>query len=303
MIPPFILYFLVQLANALILGALYALIAVGLTLIFGILKIVNFAHGELYMLGAYSSYYICLLLNVDPFLAVVLSMAIVGVIGCMFERVFVSPMYSKKIERKDEYAILVTFGLSIFLQNLAVVVFGPWPRKPPSFWMARFEMGFIAVSGDRLADTLISAAILSVVVIAVYKTMIGRALRAVSQDRHAASIVGINPSRMSTLVFGVGSALAAAAGALIAPIFLVVPDMGTVPVIKGFVIIVLGGMGSLPGSIMGALVLGLIESLSGAYIPDPRRAFAYKDVFGLIVLILVLLFRPSGLLGEKVRKA
>jgi branched-chain amino acid transport system permease protein len=156
---------------------------------------------------------------------------------------------------------------------------------------------------DRVVVTFVALAALALTLLLVYRTSIGRAMRAVSQDREAALVVGIDANRIYTMGFVLGCAMAGVAGAVMAPVFLVTPTMGTFPLIKGFVIIVLGGMGSIPGSIIGAIVLGLVETFAAAYIPDVRRAFAYRDVYGLVILVVVLVMKPSGLLGEKIRKA
>ncbi len=296
-------FFFTQLANALIIGVIYALMALGLTLIFGIMKIVNFAHGEVYMVGGYAYYVAASLAGIDVYVSLVLAIGTAALVGLAIERFLISPSYTGKVEKKDEYTILVTFGLSIFMLNSVLVVFGPWPRRPPSYAPGLFTMGTITVSLDRLVVTFIGIGLLAATLLLLYRTSIGKALRAVSQDREAALVVGINANRMNALTFTLGCALGGAAGALTSPIFLAYPDMGTFPGIKGFVIIVLGGMGSVPGSIIGSILLGLVEVFTSAYIPDPRRAFAYRDIYGLIILVLVLLLRPSGLLGEKGRKA
>ena len=296
-------FFLTELANAVIIGVIYALMALGLTLIFGIMKIVNFAHGEVYMVGGYAYYVATSLMSINVYVSLGLAIAVAAAVGFAIEHFFISPSYTGRVEKKDEYTILVTFGLSIFIMNSVLVVFGPWPRRPPSYAPGLFEIGTITVSLDRIVVTFIGVGLLAAITALLYFTKVGKALRAVSQDREAALVVGINVNRMNALTFTLGCALAGAGGALTSPIFLTYPDMGTFPGIKGFVIIVLGGMGSVPGAIIGSILLGLVEVFTSAYIPDPRRAFAYRDIYGLIILVLVLLLRPSGLLGEKGRKA
>ncbi|MFQ6080171.1 MAG: branched-chain amino acid ABC transporter permease [Candidatus Bathyarchaeia archaeon] len=297
----FFLYFLSQLLDGLLISATYALMAVGLTLIFGIMKVVNFAHGEMYMLGGYTSYFIITKLNVNPFPALFVSVIVGFCFGAVVERLLLRPMNTGKVERKDDYSILITFGLSVFLQNFAVVL-SPFSKKPPSFIGGKISLGPFTVSGDRLFACCLSVAILLILFMFIYKTATGKALRSVSQNRDAASILGINPFKMDTLAVSLGSLLAAAAGALIAPVYLVYPTMGAFA-IKGYVIIVLGGMGSIKGSIVGAILLGVVETLGSVFFPDPRRALTYRDAFGLVALVVVLLLRPTGLFGEKVRKA
>ncbi len=292
-------YLALQALNGLIIGLIYALMALGLTLIFSVLKIVNFAHGELYMLGAYASYYLSTRLGVPTLLAVPASMLIIFVLGMLIEYLLLRPVFTGAVERKDEYAILITFGLSIFLQNLSLYVFGPWTKRSASFVSGTLSISFLTISNDRLVVAGMAIILMGATLLVIGRTSVGKALRAVSQDKDAASIVGINPFRMNCLAFGVGSALAAAAGALIGPIFLIFPTMGAMPAIKGFVIIVLGGMGSIRGTIIASLLLGVVESLGSVLIPDMTRGLAYKNAFGLLFLIVILLIKPTGLFGEK----
>lgn len=292
-------YLILQALNGLVIGLIYALMALGLAIIFSVLKIVNFAHGELYMLGAYASYYLITLLGFPPVPAVLASMVVVFFIGLAIEHLLLRPVYTGAVERKDEYAILITFGLSIFLQNLALYVFGPWTRRSPSFMAGTVNLGFLTISKDRLIVSALAVILMLTVILIIDQTFIGKAMRAVSQDRDAASVVGINPFRMNLLTFGAGSALAAAGGALIGPIFLIFPTMGAMPVIKAFVIIVLGGMGSIKGTIIASLLLGEAESLGSVLFPDLTRGLAYKNAFGLLFLAVVLLVKPTGLFGEK----
>jgi branched-chain amino acid transport system permease protein len=281
-------------------GVIYALMALGLTLIFSILRVINFAHGEFYMLGGYASYFILsLFTGLHPLLAVPLAGLITALIGIAFELAFLRPMHQERIERPDEYAILITFGLSFFLMNLALAVFGPYPQRPSSFFQGTVNLGIVRVSADRLTASVLSLILLALLLLVINKTWIGKALRAVSQDKQAAAVVGINPLAMNSIAFALGAGLAAMAGALLAPSFSVTPDVGAVPSIRSYVIIVLGGMGSIQGSILGGLLIGLVESLGAGYFPDPSRALNYKTAFGLVIFALVLLFRPRGFFGRK----
>lgn len=292
-------YLILQAINGFIIGLTYALMALGLTLIFSVLKIVNFAHGELYMLGAYASYYLSSKLGLPPVLAVPAAMIIVFCIGVTIEILLLRPVYTGAVERKDEYAILITFGLSLFLQNLALYVFGPWTRRSPSFMSGTVAVSTLTISKDRIIVSVLAIILMVVILLIISKTFLGKGMRAVSQDRNAASVAGINPFQMNMLTFGAGAALAAAGGALIGPIFLIFPTMGGMPVIKAFVIIVLGGMGSIKGSIIASLLLGEIESLGSVLFPDMTRGLAYKNAFGLLFLAILLLIKPTGLFGEK----
>lgn len=291
-------YFMLLAVNGLVVGLIYALMAAGLTVIFSVLKVVNFGHGTLYMLGGYVAFYAITWLGVPPILGVLIAMAALYLFGVVFERLVLHPMYTGKVERKDEYAIIVTFGLTILLTNLAIVVFGPFSHSPPSFLSGTLIFGPLIVTYDRLIAAGVAVVLLLALTWFLGRTALGQALDAVSQSRESAAVIGINPRRMYTVAFGLGSALAGGAGALIAPIFALNPNMGELPDVQAFIIIVLGGMGSVSGSIIGGLLLGLVEGLGVGYFPDPNRALAYTQAFGALLLILTLLIRPTGLFGR-----
>jgi branched-chain amino acid transport system permease protein len=208
-------------------------------------------------------------------------------------------MHDEKIERPAEYAVLITFGLSFFLLNLALAVWGPYPHSPPPFIGGSVQLGPIFVSADRLLASGMSLLLLALLLLLMNKTWLGKALRAVSQDKQAAAVVGINSDVMNTVAFAMGVGLAAVSGALLASTFSVTPDVGAVPAIRSYIIIVLGGMGSIPGSIVGAIIIGLVESYGAGYFPDPSRALNYQTAYGLVIFALVLLIRPQGLFGRK----
>lgn len=293
-------YFVSLLITGLVMGVIYALMALGLTLIFSILSVINFAHGEFYMLGGYASFLLLeIFTDIPPLLMVPIVGVIVALLGVVFEVFFLRPMHEERIDRPAEYAVLITFGFSFFLQNLALAVFGPYPHSPPSFFEGTLRLGPVSLSADRVAASAFSLILLGTLLLLMNKTWIGKALRAVSQDKQAAAVVGINPKIMNTVAFGLGIALAAVAGALLAPVFSITPDVGAVPAIRSYIIIVLGGMGSIPGSILGGIVIGLVESFGAGYFPDPSRALNYKTVYGLVIFALVLLLRPRGFFGRK----
>jgi branched-chain amino acid transport system permease protein len=291
-------YVFVQVANGAVIGIIYALIAAGVTLIFSILKIVNFAHGDLYMLGGYTAYYVIEYLGLPPLAAMVVAMAALFVGAIVLERLTLTPLYSDATERKDEYGLIVTFGLAFFLRNTAVIAFGPFPLKPPSFVAGVQRIGNLVVTNDRLVAGGVGIVLIAALVYFMQRTIWGQALDAVSQSRDSAAIVGINARRFNSFAFGIGAALAAAAGALVAPIFSLAPSMGVLPNIHAYVIVILGGMGSVGGSIVAGILLGEAENLFTAFFPDPTRAFAYTNAFGVLVLMVVLMFRPQGLFGR-----
>jgi len=292
-------YLFVQAANGAVIGVIYALIAAGVTLIFSILKIVNFAHGDLYMLGGYCAYYVIEYLGFPPLAAMAVAMGALFVGAIVLERLMLTPLYSDGAERKDEYGLIVTFGLAYFLRNSAVIAFGPFPLKPPSFVPGVQRLGNLIVTNDRLVAAGVGLALLAGLLYFMKRTIWGQALDAVSQSRDSAAIVGINARRFNSFAFGIGAALAAAAGALVAPIFSLAPDMGVLPNIHAYVIVILGGMGSVSGSIIAGVLLGESENLFTAFFPDPTRAFAYTNAFGVLVLMVVLIFRPQGLFGRR----
>jgi branched-chain amino acid transport system permease protein len=291
-------YFALLAINGLVIGLIYALTAAGLTLVFSVLRVVNFGHGALYMLGGYASYYAIRLLGLPPIAGVLAAMVALFVFGVLFERLVIQPMYRDEVERKDEYAIIVTFGLTILLSNLAIVVFGPFSKSPPPFLSGTLVVGPMILPYDRLIAALVAIVLLAGLTWFLARTSLGQALDAVSQSRESAAVIGINPRRMYTIAFGLGSALAGGAGALIAPIFALSPSMAELPVVQAFIIIVIGGMGSIGGSIIGGILLGLVQGFGVGYLPDPNRALAYTQAFGALLLIVTLLFRPTGLFGR-----
>ena len=300
-------YLLAQVINGVIFGLIYALIALGLTLVFSIMRVVNFSHGEFYMLGGYALYALTagavtlfsIPLVLPTIVGLPLAMVAVAIFGILVERGLLRPVYTARMDRPEEYAIILTFGLSLFLQYGALTTVGPYEMTPGSFWEgSKHIIGDLYLGGDRLFAACTSVFLIGATLFFIYGTWTGRALMATAQNRVGSTIVGINTVRMNITAMAVAGLLAGAAGALLAPVFLVYPDVGQIPVIKAFVIIVLGGMGSIPGAVIAAVILGLVESLGSVYL-----SVAYRDVFAFLVLIGVLVFRPHGLFGQKARRA
>lgn len=287
--------------NGLITGVFYALMAIGLSLIFGILKIVNFAHGEFYMIGAYAYTMIAIGLGVSPWIALPLAAVAGAAIGWATERLLMRPLYQGYGSwrfMKDEYAVVVTFGLSLLLINLVNKIVGPYPILGPALWDAqRVNIGPFLLSGQKLLTAGLSIALLAGLALFIKYSLWGRQIQAVAQNRFGASIAGINSARASNLVFVASGVLAATAGALLAPVINLDPTVGIFPAVKSYVIVVIGGMGSIPGSIVAALLLGVIESFGAVYI-----SYDYRDAYGLVLLILILVFMPQGLFGERSRE-
>ena len=288
--------------NGLVIGLFYALMAVGLTLIFGILKVVNFAHGEFYMLGAYAYTLAALRLGTGPWLALPVAIAAGAAIGWATERTLMRPLYSAYSSwglMRDEYAVVVTFAFSLLLVNLVDKVVGPYPSRGPALVdVPRMALGPVMVSGQKLVATAVAVVLIASLALALRYSLWGRQIQAVAQNRLGASLAGIDTARASSLVFTLSGALAAVSGALLAPIINASPDVGAFPAVKSYVIVVLGGMGSFPGSIVASLALGVLESFGAVYL-----SYDYRDTFGLLILVLVLLVRPQGLFGEKGRTA
>jgi len=291
-------YLLIQALNGLVIGVIYAVIAAGLTIIFSILKIVNFAHGEIYMMGGYFGYFVITLLGIPPIPAIAVAMLLAFALSVALERTLLTPLYSPTTERKGDYGILITFGISIFLRNIAIILFGPFPLRPPSFFPGVLMVGDFVMTWDRVFAAGAGVALLGLLMVFLSRSAWGQALNAVSQSRESAAIVGINDRLVYTMAFGLGGAFAGAAGALVGPIYALTPSMGLQPDTQAFVIVILGGMGSVGGSIIAGLLIGVSESLFVALFPDPSRGLSYAQAFSLLVLMVVLLVRPTGLFGR-----
>lgn len=286
--------------NGLIIGVFYALMAIGLSLIFGILRIVNFAHGEFYMVGAYAYTLTALTFGISPWLTMPGAFLVGMALGWATERLLMRPLYARYAawgSSRDEYAIIVTFGLSILLINVVDKVIGPNGFRGPALVAAtRVAVGPFLANGHRLVAAAIAILVILVAGLFMRYSFWGRQIQAVAQNRFGASLAGIDTARVSSLVFALSGGLAALAGALLSPIINPTPDVGVFPAIKSYVIVVLGGMGSIAGAVVASLVLGVLESFGAVYI-----AYAYRDTYGLVILVLFLLFRPQGLFGIKGR--
>jgi branched-chain amino acid transport system permease protein len=281
---------LLYLTNGVFMGSTYALVALGVTLIVGIMGVINFAHGELYVLAGYFSALCSQALGFDPLSSMVVAVVLVFFFGLVIERILIRPTYGQEM-----YSLIITFILYIILQNAYLVVFGPYPNKPPN-WVngASDILGLFSYSNQRLASFAAAAAVIAVFMVVMRKTWFGRVIRSVAMDREMASLLGVNPERVNMLSFGLGCVLAACAGVILTPVFPVTPTVGVGISLTAFVVMILGGLGSLTGCIVGGLLLGIVENLGVAYISS-----GYKSLFGFLILILVLFFRPTGLFGQK----
>jgi branched-chain amino acid transport system permease protein len=269
-------------------GSIYILMALGLTLMFGMMHIINFAHGAVYMLGAFVIYYVFFQWGAPYFTAFVAAMLLLGVFGYLVER----GIY-RAIKGGIEPTLVALLALSTFLEAAGYPVFGQLDKHvPPVFEGTRNILG-VMLSNERLMIIPIAAALVAGLYLFIKKTKIGAAMRAIEQDKEAAALQGVDVNVINGLAFAIGFALAAASGALIAPIFKLDPMMGGQPLLKAFIIIILGGLGSIPGAILGGLMLGLIDSTVATAL-GAEPAFLLSFVF----IILLLLFRPAGLFGH-----
>ena len=279
------------LTNGLIIGLLYLLMAIGFTLVFGVMRVVNFAHGEFYMLGAFSAYVFVTKLQL-PFLAAVLATFVLTlIIGWLIE------VLVMKGFRGDELnGMIATIGLAMILQNGALMIFGPDPQSMPAVAEGVISLGPVMLPMSRLYVVAFSIVVLVVLYVFLMHTKGGRALRAVVQDIEIANSQGIRSQFMYPLGFGIGVALAAVAGALMAPVFSVSPSIGATPLLKAFIVVILGGLGSIPGAALAALLLGVFESVANTFMSS---SFSDMLLFGFVMLMLI--FRPAGLLGKSGR--
>jgi branched-chain amino acid transport system permease protein len=283
--------FLQQTLNGVVLGCIYALTALGLSLVFGILEVANFAHGELYMLGAFMALFATKLVGAPFFIALLISMSIMAVFGAVTERVVFRPIVGKPMIN----SMLLSFGLSTALANLALFFFKADPRKIDSGLAdIRFRFLGLYVTAERLSVLVLSIVLVALLAWFIQYTKTGKAMRAISQDRVAAQLAGVNVRRIYSVTFAISGALAAAAGTMVGAIFFVSPEMGFAVVLKSFVVIILGGFGSIRGVILAAIIIGIAESLGGGYL-----SYAYKDAYPFLLLVLLFMLRPQGLIGGR----
>ncbi|HEU5193151.1 MAG TPA: branched-chain amino acid ABC transporter permease [Methylomirabilota bacterium] len=285
--------FLQHLVNGLVLGGTYALLGIGLTLIFGLMNLVNFAHGELYTLGAYATFAAVALWSASFFLAVAAAIVVGAVVGALCERLLLAPLRDESIDT----TMLVMIGLWIALQNAELLGWGGVAKTiPHPFPTAPLVLGPVGIAPLRVFVVLTALALIGLSWLLIQKTRLGTAMRATFQDRETAALMGVRIGRIHTATFAFGSALAAAAGALLGSTFIVNPSMGDLASLKAFSVVILGGLGSLAGATLGGLILGVAEELGAGYVSS-----GYRDAVGFVIIILVLLLRPSGLFARSER--
>ena len=278
-------------------GVLYCLISMGINFIYGIMRVINWAMGEFFMVGAFLQYLI--LTSFLPkqywFLGVLISAAGTFILGAVVQKLLIKPMFVGIIEAKMEYATIVTISLAIFLRNIAISIGGPKIYTPPDY-AGITQILTLPVSGNRLVAFIGSLLLLIAFYYFIKKTWTGRAFQGVAQNRTGIQTAGVDVLKYDMLAFGIGTALAGAAGALLAPIFLVHPLCGLVPTVRGFEIIVIAGLGSIPGILVAGLSLGIVESLGTAFI-NP----SFVDIYGFVLLMIILVIKPYGLFGKPER--
>jgi branched-chain amino acid transport system permease protein len=274
--------------NGFCLGGTYILIGLGLTLILSIMSILQFAHGEIYMLGAYAVYFLCVMYGVPLYLAIVCSMFVTAFIGLVIERVLLRPLKGVFLSY-----VCVTTGLSLILQSTVVLSFSLSVKQLPSLWPGTFDVFGMLISRERFVAVVIALGLTLMLYLFLKETKYGLAMIASAQNREGALMQGINPNVMSALVVAIGSGLAAVGGALGGSIFNLDPYMGGLAFTKGITLIVIGGLGSLPGAVVGGLILGVCESLF-ALLFESQMAI----IIPLVIVIAILIFRPKGLFGH-----
>jgi branched-chain amino acid transport system permease protein len=279
--------------NALMLGGTYALLGIGLTLIFGIMRVVNFTHGELYAFGAYMMYALVMLTGANFFVALALAIALGVLLGAVLELALLRRLRGADIDT----TMLVMIGAWIALQNAEQLAWGgaalsinnPFPSSP-------LVIGVVSVSWIRVFVLFTALALIAITYGLINHTKLGRAMRATFQDRETAALMGVQIGTIHTATFALGSGLAAAAGALLGPVFVAYPSMGDLAAAKAFAIVILGGMGSIPGATIGGFILALVEELGAGYVSS-----GYRDAMGFLLIIVILLFRPTGLFARQER--
>lgn len=299
-----------QILNGLVLGSVYALIALGYTMVYGILQLINFTHGEVLMVGAMVSLSVVMALSGaapgTPSVVLLLAGLATAIPTCMALSALIEKLAYRPLRNAPRLAPLITaIGLSIVLQTLAMIIWSPNPRVFPDLLpTTSIAIGGAFLAPKQLLILVVAAGLMTILMVMVQRTRFGRSMRAVSENPKMAMLMGVDANRVISITFMVGAALAAVAGVLVAMNYNITHfAMGFLPGLKAFTAAVLGGIGNLPGAVLGGLLLGIIESLGAGYIGDITGGLLgshYQDVFAFAVLILVLVFRPTGLLGERV---
>lgn len=285
------------LVDGLVIGGVYAIIAIGLTLIFGVMRVINMAHGEFVMIGMFVSYFLFTMTGLDPFMSTLISAPVCFIIGFLLYKGFVEK--AKRIS--EENTLLLTAGAGIFIINVMALPFLLGPNYirlsgEGLYWENNvWHLGNVSINAALATGFIVTAILIALLHFLLTKTDLGLAIRASAQMPMAAKIVGVNVSFISAFTFGLGSAFAGVAGSILATNYPIYASIGALFLVKAFIIVVLGGMGSIPGAAIGGLILGITENFGSMYFPDGS---SYRDAFGLVIFLIVLLYRPQGLFGR-----
>jgi branched-chain amino acid transport system permease protein len=270
-------------------SAIYAMLAVGFTLIFGVARILNLAHGAFYALGAYSAYVFTSLLNFPLIVAAPLAVLVVAFFGVVMERYLVRPLRSSQLA-----VLMITLAVSLAVEQALFIIFGSEYRNVPSFVAEKLSIGGVDISGQRLLALVASVLVLLTLWLFIQRTRLGAAILAVSQDPEAAQYMGIPTNRIFSIVMAISAGTAALAGVLVSPFLTVQPTMGLLPMVKAFAIVIVGGLGSIPGSIIASLILGYSETIVAYLIST-----SWTELVSLVAVVVTLMIRPSGILGRR----
>ncbi len=284
-----------QLINGVSLGSIYALIALGYTMIYGIIKLINFAHGDIYMVGAYIGFFCITQAHLSIVPALLISMVVTGLLGMLVEKLAYSPL-----RHAPRISVLITaIGVSFFLEYTSMYFVSPTPRTFPAlFDNVAINIGSLVINGQQLLILGITCVLMIVLTYVVQRTKMGKAMRAASFDTETAQLMGINADKIISFTFAIGSSLAAVAGVLVGVYYNSIdPLMGIMPGLKAFVAAVLGGIGILPGAVVGGIILGVVEALVSGFISS-----TFRDAAAFAILILVLLFKPAGIFGKNTQE-
>lgn len=276
--------------NGFLTGGVFALIAIGLTIIFGVLDIINFAHGEFVMLGMYCSYFLFTLAGIDPYLSILIVIPVFFVFGMLVQQFLIE----KVMKARLQIQILLTLGLMLFLQNWAQFMWrSDYRTAKLGYSLSVYNLGGIMVSFPKLIACVLALGIAAILYLILKKTDIGIAIRACTVEKEGAALVGINVKKIYLFAFGIGTVCAGVSGSILVPIFYVSPTVGSVFVLTAFVIVVLGGMGNFVGALIGGFIIGIAESVAELFLPG-----SLKQVVSFVIFILILFFRPMGLMGR-----
>lgn len=284
--------FLEQLLNGLTLGAMYACVAVGQALVYGVARLINFAHGDLFMWGGYVFFFAFAVAGLPYPVAVIISVVVMMLFGALFERVVVRPI----IDKPWKVHLIATLGASVVLSNVAVLIWGSTPKYVPTVYSLRIvEFAGFRLSLQRIIVLVVTVLVFCGLYLFLQRTKTGKAMKAMSQNREACAVVGVDVRRISALTFAMSCGLLGLAASLIAPLYHITPTMGIGMTFKAFAAVIMGGLGQVNGAIYAGVILGVAEALGAGYLSS-----AYKNAIAFAVMVLVLLLRPQGLFGRKV---